>query len=67
MHIYIVDIECSPAPPDIPTDPEYLLAKDDGRVFMSNLLYPDLEYQSREWDSSNNFSLIARNYMANLR
>ena len=56
-----------PAPPDIPTDPEYHLAADDGRVFMSNLIYPALEYQNMEWDSSNNFSLIARNYMANLR
>jgi hypothetical protein len=34
---------------------------------MSNLIYPALENQNREWDSSNNFALIARNYMANLR
>ena len=64
---FYTDIECSPAPPDIPTDPEYHLSKDDGRVFMSNIIYPELQYQNREWDSSNNSTLIARNYMANLR
>ena len=64
---FFLDIECSPAPPDIPTDLEYHLATDDGRVFMSNLHYPELEYQFREWDSANNYSLIPRNYMANLR
>ena len=65
--ISISDIDCSPQPPPIPTDPEYVdLPRDDGKVDIRSLLYPSRERMDMIWNSSNAANLIPRNYIANL-
>ena len=68
--ICLTDIECAPVPPEIPTNPEYLLASDDGTVTINSLVYPVLPVETRNTNLVKNSSFsnfdIPRNYMANL-
>ena len=67
---FVTDITCSPEPPAVPSDPEYLLASDDGTVTINSLSYPDHPVETRTVDlvlnSSASPANIPRNYMANL-
>ena len=67
----IEDVTCSPDPPAIPTDPEYVLSSDDGTITINSLLYPVYPEETRTTnkvlDSTNNeIYYFPRNYMANL-
>ena len=65
----LTDITCSPLPPEIPTDPEYTLASDDGTVTVQSIVYPTYPQVIRDdftRRSDFNNTLIPRNYMANL-
>ena len=68
--ICLTDITCQPEPPEIPTDPEYLLNSDDGTVTINSLVYPVLPFEERSTNlvKRSDFSNldIPRNYMANL-
>ena len=65
--ICVSDIECSPPPPVIPSDPEYVgLPQDDGKVDIRSLFYPSRERRDMTWNSSNAADLIPRNYVVNL-
>ena len=67
--ICLTDIECSPIPPVIPTDPEYTLTSDDGKVVIRSIVYPTHPtVNRRDWTKRSTFNNteIPRNYMANL-
>ena len=68
--IYILDITCNPDPPDIPTNPEYILASDDGTVTINSLVYPVYPNEQRTTNlvlnSTNSYSEFPKNYMTNL-
>lgn len=64
----VSDINCTDFPPEIPTNPEYELNKDDGRVLVERLVYPlpsDLIQETLTSEVNN--SLIPRNYNVKLR
>ena len=63
----IADILCALPPPEIPTNTEYTLGKDDGKVVINSLEYPAL-IRTANWElnSTYNSTDIAHNYMANL-
>ena len=67
---FVTDITCSPEPPAVPSDPEYLRASDDGTVTINSLSYPAHPVETRTGDlvlnSSTSQANIPRNYMANL-
>ena len=61
------DIECNEVPPKIPTDPEYVLKKDDGRVGVQRFVYPLPEGPIWEvFTSEHNNTLLPRNFNAKL-
>ena len=64
------DVTCYPAPPPVPTSPEYVLAADDGTVTINSLVYPTHPAENRTTDlvlnSSSSIGSIPANYMANL-
>ena len=66
----LTDITCAPDPPVIPTNPEYTLSKDDGTVTVNSLQYPVYPTENRVenmiLNSTENNTLLAKNYMANL-
>ena len=68
--ICLTDITCSPDPPVIPTHTEYTLVSDDGTVTVNSLIYPTYPAEIRVTDavfnSTENNTMIAKNYMANL-
>ena len=68
--VCLTDIECAPVPPEIPTDPEYLLESNDGTVTIDSLAYPVIPDEQRTTNLVKNSSFsnfdIPRNYMANL-
>ena len=68
--ICLTDVTCSPDPPIIPTHSEYSLVADDGTVIVNSLIYPTYPSENRITDqvlnSTQNNTLIAKNYMTNL-
>ena len=64
------DVTCYPAPPPVPTSPEYVLAADDGTVTINSLVYPTHPTENRTTDlvlnSTSSIGNIPANYMANL-
>ena len=68
--ICLTDIECSPLPPMIPTNPEYTLESDDGKVIINSLEYPTYPDEIRTSNLVKNSTFanvdIPKNYMANL-
>ena len=70
MKFYSTDVTCYPAPPPVPTSPEYVLAADDGTVTINSLVYPTHPAENRTTDlvlnSSSSIGSIPANYMANL-
>ena len=64
------DVTCYPAPPPVPTSPEYVLAADDGTVTINSLVYPTHPAENRTTDlvlnSTSSIGNIPANYMANL-
>ena len=61
---------CSPPAPDIPTNSEYSLPSDDGKVLVQSLEYPTHpQYTRQEYllNSTWTSQIIPRNYMTNLR
>ena len=66
----LTDITCSPNPPKIPTNPEYILPSDDGTIVINSLIYPVYPIEERTTNlvlnSTNNFQDFPQNYMANL-
>ena len=66
-NICLVDIECTEVPPEIPTNPEYVLRKDDGRVKVERYEYPlPVAPIVETFTSEHNRSLLPRNYNAKL-
>ena len=66
-NICLQDIECTVVPPEIPTDPEYVLWKDDGRVKVERYVYPlPVAPIVETFTSEHNRSLLPRNYNAKL-
>ena len=70
MKLYSTDVTCYPAPPPVPTSPEYVLAADDGTVTINSLVYPTHPAENRTTDlvlnSTSSIGNIPANYMANL-
>ena len=70
MKLSSTDVTCYPAPPPVPTSPEYVLAADDGTVTINSLVYPTHPAENRTTDlvlnSSSSIGNIPANYMANL-
>ena len=70
MNLSSTDVTCYPAPPPVPTSPEYVLAADDGTVTINSLVYPTHPAENRTTDlvlnSSSSIGSIPANYMANL-
>ena len=70
MQLSSTDVSCYPAPPPVPTSPEYVLAADDGTVTINSLVYPTHPAENRTTDlvlnSTSSIGNIPANYMANL-
>ena len=70
MKLSSTDVTCYPAPPPVPTSPEYVLAADDGTVTINSLVYPTHPAENRTTDlvlnSTSSIGNIPANYMANL-
>ena len=65
--ICLEDIECDEVPPSIPTNPEYVLEKDDGTVEVERYIYPlPTNHISEIFTSEHNNSLLPRNYKTKL-
>ena len=60
------DITCIEYPPEIPTNEEYILPSDDGKVTIEALIYPSLQNIGGILNSTHNFTDIPRNYNTNL-
>ena len=64
----VLDINCTDLPPEIPTSPEYVLKKDDGRVLVERYVYPLPTGTIKETLTSEvNSSLIPRNFNVQLK
>ena len=67
----ILDVTCSPDPPEIPTHTDYTLTKWDGTVTINGLQYPIIPSPENRttnlvWNSTYDAIAIPKNYMANL-
>ena len=61
------DITCPDIPPEIPTNPEYVLNKDDGRVYVERYIYPlPTAPILEEFTSYHNNTMLPTNYNAKL-
>ena len=61
------DVICPDMPPEIPTNPEYVLIKDDGRVHVERYVYPLPDAAIKEmFTSEHNNSLLPTNFNAKL-